>query len=114
MSSPSQVDFKLQNFHSAAACILQKYQMHVIRETRGHVAMTTKYKECCVLVSENTSKGNIESTTCKGTSVLSLTPLVSDPFQSCQYVLPLVSVHNSDLLTITKASHRYFEIRRFR
>jgi hypothetical protein len=40
-------------------------------------------------------------------------------FQSCQYVLPTVSVHiwphpyHSDLLTITEASHQYFEIQQF-
>jgi hypothetical protein len=45
----SQVDFKLQNESSAAAYILQKYHMHYKvcnKRDKGHVAMTTKYKEC--------------------------------------------------------------------
>jgi hypothetical protein len=66
MSSPSQVDFKLQNLHSAAAYILQRYHMHYKvcnKRDKGPCGHDNQVQGVLVLVSGNTSKGNVESTT---------------------------------------------------
>jgi hypothetical protein len=63
MSSTSQVDFKLQNFHSAAAYILQKYHMHYIvcnKRDKGPCGHDNQVQGVLVLVSGNTSKGSVE------------------------------------------------------
>jgi hypothetical protein len=66
MSSLSQVDFKLQSKSSAAAYILQKYHMHYKvcnKRDKGPCGYDNQVQGVFVLVSGNTSKGNVESTT---------------------------------------------------
>jgi hypothetical protein len=58
--SPSQVDIKLQNISSAAAYILQKYHMYYQVCNKGHVAMTTKYKDCLYLPQGTSQKGMLK------------------------------------------------------
>jgi hypothetical protein len=55
MSSPTQVDFKLQNFHSAAAYILQKYHMSCGHDNQIQGVL-------CTCVREHL-KEDVESTT---------------------------------------------------